>query len=82
MASKWYDRAQTVADELMGTCQSLDAALERFGWEGADNNMEFCNALDDRVFCCCDCGWWDEAGAAKERGGHDLVCGECEPDDE
>lgn len=76
------ERAEAIAYELMGTCMSLDSALEQHGWEGSDNDMSFCNALDDRVFCCCCCGWWDEAGAAKERGGHDLVCEECEPDDE
>lgn len=74
------EKAEIVADDLRGTCHSLETVLERNDWLGEDNNLDFCYALDDQVFCCALCGWWDEAGAAIDQG-NDLVCPDCAEDE-
>jgi hypothetical protein len=70
--------AETVADDLQGTCQSMDAALEKVGIEDfADAPMALLQEIDQRVFCCADCGWWHELGEAHEGSFMEDVCGDC-----
>lgn len=65
--------AEEIADYLMGTCKSLDDALEELDSEGADD-MAFCLQLDGLVFCCDVCSWW----SCVSEMGSDMVCLECE----
>ena len=66
-----------IAEQLCGTCDSLQNILERNDMDGADNNAGFCAELDSLVFCCEDCNWWHEQSemAADVRG--DWICEEC-----
>lgn len=66
------DRAREVAEQLEGTCQSLqDVASE----EEIDN-VEFCEALDEMVLLCPCCGWWSPVEDFVESEGEE-VCEEC-----
>lgn len=73
-------RADEVAAELQGTCKSLhDVATE-----AEQEDIEFLQDLDDKVFLCEICGWWCELcelSNASIEGQHQLTCDECEPDD-
>ena len=77
--------ATKVADFLNGTCATLSGVLVEFEAEDADEDTEFCQALDDKVFCCDTCGWWHELSelASNDDGTDavDLVCQECADDD-
>lgn len=67
--------AETIAEELRGTCKTLECVLEENDAEGLENSMEFCAQLDDIVFCCESCGWWCETS---EMGNEQQVCFDCE----
>jgi hypothetical protein len=47
-----------IADDLIGTCNSLAVALEHRDADGVENDITFCAALDSLVFCCEGCDWW------------------------
>ena len=75
--------AEAVAEVLQGQClMDIDQALAQLELPGdLINNMDFCHALDNLVFCCGDCGWWCEASeeADPEETGrpHDTICEDC-----
>lgn len=52
------DVIQSIIDDLRGTCDSLDAVAERHGRDAMDSAL--CDALDQQIFLCTDCGWWCE----------------------
>lgn len=68
---------QDVIYDLQGTCQSLQAVLERHGLEDTE---EVTQAIDAEVFCCETCDWWCER--SEESVGSPGNCDECEPDEE
>ena len=74
--------AETIAHDLMGTCDSLQAALERREWDGADNDSSFCDGLDSLAFECLRCGWWFPICEMSEREDADWCCADCGDDDE
>lgn len=53
-------KAEEIAHDLNGTCQSLTTALEGREWDGLDTNDEFTAVLDSLVFECEGCSWWFE----------------------
>lgn len=71
-----------LALHLQGTCKDLNAALVELGLCGDSDAMttDDCMQLDDKVFQCTDCGWWDEVGemSANSEG----CCRECTGEDE
>jgi hypothetical protein len=71
-------RAEVVANDLVGTCKSIHEVCE----DGEENDITFCQELDDRVFCCTGCSWWsDVSDLGKDKNG-ELYCDECSPEDE
>lgn len=80
---QWPKTPDDIAHELQGTCTSLGAILERYEMEGAENDTDFCFALDQQVFECECCGWWFEQS---EMTAYDPVgrwiCEECGGDEE
>lgn len=68
--------ADAIAD-LQGTCQSLEAVLER---HGLTDTKDVCEAIDQGVFCCDQCDWWCER--CEESLEHGGVCTDCQPDEE
>ena len=66
--------AQQVADRLRGSCESLTNTLENMDAQGADDNAEFCAALDSLVFQCDCCEWWCDIS---EMVG-DRQCSDCD----
>lgn len=73
----WGAAAEKVAEQIQGTCESLDGVCERMGFEGAFNVQEFCNRLDMLVFECTACGWWCEISEMSEDEAHDWQCSDC-----
>jgi hypothetical protein len=63
------------AEKLLGTCQDIPHLGDEF--EEASNHMEFCDALDDAVFCCTACGWWFEQPAGSHPQTGEWVCDDC-----
>ena len=65
-----------LADDLRGTPDSLDGTLERLYSLGEnDLTTDDCVALDELVFCCDQCGWWDTIDQMGDA--IDMVCLEC-----
>ncbi len=61
-------------EHLRGTCQTLDEACRACGLPGEDaltqGELEY---IDEHIFCCACCGWWDDAGEQDE----EQNCPEC-----
>jgi len=68
-----------VADDLQGTCKSLDAVLsEDYGVDLSDVPADMLAVLDEQVQLCETCGWWGEPCDFNEDG----ECTECSPETE
>lgn len=70
------DRVRTIADELRGTCQSLDDAL----MEGEELTTAQHGELDELIFCCDICSWWYDTGEMAEDCEDALICEKCGED--
>lgn len=74
-------KAQLVAAHLTGTCISLQTAIESVldedDW-ALEDDLEFCLAIDDRVFCCSVCEWWCENSEMAREDGQGFICFECD----
>ena len=67
-------RAQSVADQLIGTCDSGTELLEELSQAELEE-------LDMLAFCCNECGWWWEISEmADMEEGEEEICNECRPD--
>lgn len=65
-------RINQVIDGLQGTCADMAGMFDQiaefyeFGFEFDDLNteeeMRFCQTLDNALFLCSACGWWCESG--------------------
>jgi len=73
MEASYRKAAETVAHDLMGTCQNLSFVLENHDMDGYDNNQDFCYILDSLVWECRQCGWWTEPCDVDD----DDVCSGC-----
>lgn len=71
------EKARIIAEELQGTCNSLQFALESHEWDGADNSQDFCDTLDSLVFECKVCNWWCETSEMSHDEEHDWECEDC-----
>lgn len=72
-------RIKKVADSLMGTCNSVDSAVEdEFGDETdlGDIDQLLLQELDDMVTLCEACGWWNETSFTEDGLCDDCVDGE------
>lgn len=67
------ERAQQVAEELIGTCQSLSEVLED-DFDALTDNKDFTDELDQLVTLCEGCGWWAESDEFDEG----AMCAECQ----
>lgn len=61
--------AQKLYLRLLGTCDSLDDAIESLGRNYEDLNQDTFKELDSLVLQCEVCSWWVEA--------HEISDGEC-----
>jgi hypothetical protein len=66
------DRAQEVAEELIGTCKDLRDVVEPH----EIYDFEFCASLDDYAMRCETCGWWDDP-EDMDTTGDEPECEEC-----
>lgn len=73
---------EEIAEELRGTCDSLQTVLERNDMDGMDNDAEFCAALDAIVFECTCCQWWHEQSEMGDRDDDQWICQSCTDDEE
>lgn len=65
---------EKLANELEGTCGSLDDALQRQGLTIDEVPTEVMLELDNLVMECGSCGWWCEASEVDE----DANCRDCQ----
>lgn len=74
MTEQW----QEIFFSLNGTCQTLDQVLEQYNAIHLLDNDEFLTELDNEIFLCEQCGWWDPTYLQSESG----VCEDCYQDNE
>lgn len=78
------DKAEQVAQELQGTCNSLSTVLRNlFGADEAEkieSDKDFCFHLDNEVFLCDECGWWCEL--CESSIVDSTKCDECAPEND
>ena len=65
------EMAHQAAEQLQGSCRHIIDLGPEF--EAIEDNPQFCNALDQLVFCCDGCNWWFEISEMAE----DWRCEEC-----
>lgn len=71
------DRVEEVAEELVGTCESLRDVVT----DAECDDAEFLQALEELVFCCEACGWWHLVEELHNEGSEDL-CPDCDEETE
>lgn len=76
------ERVQKLADDLIGTCQSLGEACESAGFKPDDLSNDELAELDSLVLECERCNWWCETGDcdASQKSG-DVACSDCREDE-
>lgn len=74
------EQVAEIAEELRGSSDTLEGVLEGRGRYDLLDDPRFLEDLDEKVFCCVRCNWWDEQ-PANEIGG-EWVCADCTEDDE
>jgi rubrerythrin len=62
-------RAEQIAHELQGTCNSYPEELEE--------DLELAEMVEEHVFLCAQCGWWCEQSEANEGPDGEDVCDDC-----
>lgn len=50
-------------------------------FEGCDDNLDFCKALDLIIFMCKDCGWWKPQRENATPNASEWQCQECFDED-
>jgi hypothetical protein len=66
------DRAQEIANELLGTCTSIHDVIESHEHE----DLTLMSELDEYALMCDTCGWWFSPEEIDTTDG-DCTCGEC-----
>lgn len=64
-----------LVEYLQGTCNTLEQGMEICGIDPAFED-EITAAIDDEIFLCAGCGWWDEISACNDDSGEQL-CPDC-----
>ncbi len=77
MSAFTYEDGVKAGEKLLGTCATIQSLGEEF--DSAEEDMAFCNGLDDTVFNCTMCGWWFEQPASSHPESGEWVCEECCP---
>ena len=67
-----------IVEDLMGSCQSLEDALDKHYMELDDLSMKDLEYIDDAIFVCDCCGWWYDLGEISIIIEDALVCMGCE----
>lgn len=70
-------RMDRVAEDLEGTCQTLETVLQRHFDEDADTihfDSELLAYLDEQVMECAECNWWSRTDEMAD----DQICLDCE----
>jgi len=77
---------QNIIDYLQGTCMTLQAACQAYGYEEEDLTTEQLETIDQEIFLCTSCGWWHEQGESSEHSpdgeNYCIECGNDEEDEE
>jgi hypothetical protein len=77
MAEITVEIMREIAEELQGTCGTLDAALEVHGIDIDSVPVKLLQEIDEITIECPDCGWWCESSEMNEEG----VCKDCSEDE-
>lgn len=70
-------KIEELIESLRGTCQTLSEALPE-GMEEDDLTKADTDAIDEQIFRCETCSWWDEISEQNEDGEN---CLDCVPED-
>ena len=82
------DQMNEIVDGLNGTCMSLHEGVRMYAdveLEDVENELEFCEFLDNWIFSYHECGWWCEAGFWNTQHGEatgEDVCLHCMPEED
>jgi hypothetical protein len=71
-----------LCNSTQGSCQSLEeVCYSLFGTypDEYENEMEICNFIDDRIFCCEGCSWWCEMSQMTNDLENEWTCVDCAP---
>ncbi len=61
---------------LIGTCHSLAEGCAACGFEEEELTPEMLQAIDEEIFQCNGCGWWEEVCDRNDLNG-DALCSDC-----
>ena len=63
--------------ELLGTCESLDCAIERLGLDVSEETAADQLLDGNSIERCESCEWWFESSCLEENNGGLFVCDSC-----
>lgn len=61
---------------LLGSCKSMAEALAAHGYDEDALTLEVLQAIDEEIFQCDGCGWWEEICDKNDLSG-DALCSDC-----
>jgi len=67
---------ENVLSYLEGTCNSIEAAIERFDLDASVEEIES-YTLDNNLECCPGCGWWMESHELIDEDDNVVGCDQC-----
>lgn len=73
-------RIDKLIQYLLGSCKSFDEGCADLGFSADELSMEELEVLDEQIFCCDACGWWEETCDKNDLGG-DALCSDCLDDE-
>lgn len=74
------EKLQELIDTLRGTCAGLAETCEHMGFMEDDLTQSQLEEIDDQIFCCEGCGWWDEISELSDTEAQ--LCRDCAEDNE
>lgn len=76
MSKLTEDQMEKIADALQGTCDTVEAVLEKMELEADVNDVE---ETVERlgIIRCPECGWWVELSETVGDDGDDIPCDSC-----
>lgn len=70
------EQLHKLIEHLQGSCLSIDQACEELDIEYKDLSKKDLYNIDDKIFCCDNCGWWYDMGDLADK--NDYWCRQCE----
>lgn len=85
LSEELIELVEDIASELEGTCSvsnDLSNIIEEAGFNEDTLPISFFQAIDEKIFCCANCGWWCSSDEKEYSQYDEEICSQCKDDEE